>query len=85
MVEPTGYEKALEETRRQYARATPRARRYAICMSLNMTKLSVEFNRLKRLGVPAKVLDRWKARSRMLLDEILEVSDPLESESPDED
>ena len=62
-----------------YDKASPRARRYAICTSLSMTRLSIELSRLKRLGVPKKVLDRWMNRGTMLLDEILEVSDSLES------
>ena len=79
MAKPTGYEVALEKVRRQYADESPRKRRYDICKSLNMTKLSIELERLERLGVPKKVIDRWKKRGTMLLDEILEVSDPLKS------
>ncbi len=74
------YEEKLEEHRKQYAEASSRQRHYEICMSLNMVKLSIELERLERLGVPKKVLDRWKDRGRMLLDEILETSDPLKSE-----
>jgi hypothetical protein len=68
-----------EEGRIVHAKADSRTRRYDICMALNMTKLSIELERLERLGVPKRTLARWKDRGRHLLDEILEVSDPLKS------
>jgi hypothetical protein len=68
-----------EEGRREHAKASRCTRRYDICMALNMTKLSVECERLERLGVNPKVTARWKDRGRHLLDEMLEVSDPLKS------
>ena len=78
-VEATSYEERYEEGRREHAKATPGARRYDICMSLDMIKLSIELERLERLGVDPRVTERWKARGKYLLDEILEVSDPLKS------
>jgi hypothetical protein len=48
-------------------------------MALNMIKLTIECERLERLGVSKKVTARWKDRGRHLLDEMLEVSDPLKS------
>ncbi len=75
--EVTTYEEKIEKGRIEYAKATSGARRYAICTALDMTKLSIELERLERLGVSKKVTKRWKDRGRYLLDEILEVSDPL--------
>ncbi len=72
-------EEKHEEGRRQYAKESSDSRRYGICLALNMTKLSIELERLERLGVDPKVAARWKDRGRHLLDEILEVSDPLKS------
>lgn len=72
-------EEKYEEGRRQHAKASSGARRYDICMALNMIKLSIEVERLERLGVDPRVTARWKDRGKHLLDEILEVSDPLKS------
>ena len=77
MAEATSYEKQLEAHRREYAEASPRSRRYDICMALNMTRLSIELERLERLGVDKRVIARWKDRGKHLLDDILYVSDPL--------
>lgn len=55
-----------------------RIRRYDICMSLNMTNLSIELERLERLGISKNILARWKDRGKHLLDDILDVSDSLE-------
>lgn len=68
-----------EEHRKKYAKESRGQRRYDICTALNMTKLSIELERLERLGVSRKILKRWKIRGTMLLDEILETSDPLPS------
>lgn len=68
-----------EESRKRHAQASSGRRRYDICTALNMTKLSIELERLERLGVPKETIRRWKARGKMLLDEILEISDPLPS------
>ncbi len=73
------FEERLEEQRSQYAKASPGTRRYDICTALNMTKLSIELERLERLGVDKRVIVRWKDRGRHLLDDILDVSDPLKS------
>ncbi len=73
------HKERYEEGRRQHAKASSGARRYDICMALNMTKLSIEVERLERLGVDPRVTARWKDRGKHLLDEILEVSDPLKS------
>ena len=72
-------EEKHEEGRRQYAQESSGSRRYGICMALNMIKFSIELERLERLGVDPKVITRWKDRGSHLLDEILEVSDPLKS------
>ena len=77
--EAMSYEERYEEGRREHARASSGSRRFDICMALNLTKLSIEVERLERLGVDPKVTARWKDRGRHLLDEILEVSDPLKS------
>ena len=79
MAEATSYEDRIEEDRRQYAKAPPGARRYDICTALNMTKLSIELERLERLGVDRRVIARWKDRGKHLLQDILDVSDPLNS------
>ncbi len=68
-------EERLEERRKRYAEECKR--RYYICRALDMTKLSIELEKLERLGAPKKTIARWKDRARHLLDEILEVSDPL--------
>ena len=73
------YEKRLEEYRSQYAKASAGSRRYKICMALDMTKLTIELERLERLGVDKRVIARWKDRGRHLLQDILDVSDPLKS------
>ncbi|KKK69590.1 hypothetical protein LCGC14_2932510 [marine sediment metagenome] len=73
------YEERYEEGRIQHATASSGSRRYSICMALNMTKLSIELERLERLGVDPEVTARWKDRGRHLLTDILQVSDPLES------
>ena len=73
------YKERYEEGRRQHAKASSGARRYDICMALDMTKLSIELERLERLGIDPRVTARWKDRGKHLLDEILEVSDPLRS------
>ena len=75
----TTYEGRYEEGRRQHATASSGSRRYDICMALNMTKLSIELERLERLGVDPEVTARWKDRGRHLLTDILQVSDPLKS------
>ena len=77
--EVTTLEEKYEEGRREHAKASSGARRYDICTALDMTKLSIELERLERLGVDPRVTARWKDRGRYLLDEILEVSDPLKS------
>ncbi len=73
------YEERYEEGRREHARASSGRRRYDICMALNMTKLSIELERLERLGVDPKITARWQDRGGHLLAEILGVSDPLKS------
>ena len=73
------YEERYEEGRREHARASSDTRRYDICMALNMTKLSIELERLERLGVDPKITARWQDRGGHLLAEILGVSDPLKS------
>lgn len=77
--EATSYQEKYEEGRRQHAKASSGTRRYDICTALDMTKLSIELERLERLGVAPKWIARWKNRGRDLLDEILEASDPLKS------
>ncbi len=79
MAEAASYEELLEGNRKQYAKASSGARRYDICMALNMTKLSIELERLERLGVDKRVIARWKDRGRHLLQDILDVSDPLKT------
>jgi hypothetical protein len=76
---PTNYAERYEEGRRVHAQADSGTRRYDICMALNMTKLSIECERLERLGVSPRVIRRWEERGMYLLEEILEVSDPLKS------
>ncbi len=73
------YEKRYEEGRRQHAKDSPRKRRYDICQAINPTKLSIELDRLERLGVDKKITDRWKDRGMHLLQDILDVSDSLKA------
>ncbi len=79
MAEATSYKEQYEEGRKQHAKATPRRRHYDICRSLDMIKLSIELERLERLGVDKRVIARWKDRGMHLLQDILDVSDPLKS------
>ena len=78
MAEPS-YEERIEEKRREYAKESPRARRYAICQGINMTKLSIELERLDRVGVFKSLTTRWHDQALELLHEILSVSDVMES------
>ena len=70
-----------EEQRREYAKASPRERRYAICTKgIDMTCLSIELERLERLGrvgVRKSLTDRWHDQALELLNEILSVSDVM--------
>ncbi len=71
-------EQAIEEQRSEYAKESPRARRYAICTKgIDMTCLSIELERLERVGVRKSLTDRWHAQAMELLDEILSVSDVM--------
>lgn len=77
MAELTPEEK-LEKQRRGYAQESPRARRYAICTrAINMTCLSIELERLERVGVRRSMIDRWDKQAMELLKEILSVSDVM--------
>jgi len=69
------YEEQRELGRAQYAKASPRERRYKICSALNMTCLSIEMERLERVGVAPEITKRWKRRAQTLLNDILDVSD----------
>jgi hypothetical protein len=72
------YEEQLKESRREYAQESARQRRYVICTNaLDMLSLGIELERLERLGVSKSVTKRWMQRGKALLDDILEVSDPL--------
>ena len=75
----TTYEERYEENRREHAKASPHRRRYDICTALDMIKLSIELERLERLGVDKRITSRWKDRAKHLLSDILDVSDPLKS------
>ena len=66
-----------QEQRQEYAEESPRMRRYAICQGINMTRLSIELERLDRVGVRKSLTDRWHDQAMELLDEILSVSDVM--------
>ncbi len=78
MSEKQTYEERLEEQRSEYAKESPGARRYAICTKgINMTSLSIELERLERVGVGKSLIIRWHDQAMELLDEILSVSDVM--------
>jgi hypothetical protein len=68
-------DQAYEEHRRLYAKASPQGRRYCISRALDLTKLSVELERLERIGVPKRIIARCRVRADHLLKDILDVSD----------
>jgi hypothetical protein len=73
-----------EAGRVEYAKANPKERRYAICTkAINMTCLSIELERLRRVGVPQTVIDQWHKRTHDLLTEILSYSDALKRSTTD--
>ncbi len=72
--EPT-YKERYEAARAEYAKATPRRRRYDICQALNLTRFSIELERLERVGVAKEVTERWKQRALNLLQDVLDVAD----------
>lgn len=57
---------------------SPRRRRYNLCNALDLTKLSIELQKLEELGVNKQVIARWRDRARYLLRDILDVSDSLD-------
>ncbi len=67
----------LEEVHQKLDEESPRRRRYDICTALDMTKIGIQFERLERLGVSRIHTQRWHDRAMHLLNDILDVSDPL--------
>ena len=71
-------ERRAEEQKREYAKESPGARRYAICTKgIDMTCLSIELERLERVGVRTSMTTRWHDQALELLKEILSVSDVM--------
>ncbi len=71
-------EQRAEEQRREYAKQSPRERHYAICTKgIDMTGLSIELERLERVGVRKSLTNRWHDQAMELLLEILSVSDVM--------
>ena len=77
MANPTP-EQRIEEQKAEYAKESAGSRRYAICTkAIDMTCLSIELERLERVGVRKSLTDRWNAQAMELLQEILSVSDVM--------
>lgn len=79
------YEEWIKETRKKHAQEEHGARQYAICMALDMTRLSIELERLEMLGIPAEITKRWHDRANILLHDILDASRPLKALKAKED
>lgn len=73
------HEERHEKNRQEHANAPPNRRRYDLCHAINLIKLGIELDRLRRVGVNIRHADRWMSRAKALLDDLLEVSDAIVS------